>query len=109
MEEDDDNMKDTFNESQSKSVKTFCDGLNPLSNRDKPYYNLCTEFKKLKVDPNSIVEPLYNNKYVQFFNPRYVACAFVYSDEKIEDYCKNMDLDIADFIRYLVIVRDYLS
>jgi len=106
---DEDDMQDTFNESMQKSVRTFCDGLNPLSNRDKPFKNLCNEFEKLKVDPNDIVQNLYNNKYIQFLNPRYIACAFVYNNEKIEEYCNNLNLDIADFIRYLIIKREYLE
>jgi len=106
---EDDDMQDTFNESMAKSVRTFCDDLNPLSNRDKPFYNLCNELKKLRVDPNDIVQNLYNNRYIQFLNPKYVASAIIYDDSNIVEYCKNLDLDIADFIRYLVIKREYLE
>lgn len=110
MEEDDDFMQETFKETQQKAKDDFCRDLNPKSKRDKPFVDMCKEFKKQGIEPNDIVKELYNNPYVQFFNPRYIVMAKIYENNSgnLGKFCKNNNLDVADFIRYIEINKNFL-
>lgn len=103
-------FEETFKESQQKSVKRFCDDLNPRNVRDKPFVVLCQTFKKFGIDASEIAEGLQDNEYFPFLNPLYVAHAIMFEEENvpIERYVETHGLDLADFIRYTIIHKKFL-
>ena len=103
-------FEETFAESQQKSVKKFCDGLNPRNVKDKPFVALCKIFKRFGIDGNEIAEGLVDNPYMQFLNPEYVAYVKIYEEEggRIDKFVNTHNLDMADFIRYTIINKNYL-
>lgn len=103
-------FEETFAESQQRSVKKFCDDLNPRNVKDKPFVALCQVFKRFGLDGSDIAESLAENEYVQFLNPEYVAYAKIFEEEggRLEKFVKDNNLDLADFIRYTIINKKFL-
>lgn len=107
---DDVPLEETYAESQQRAVKRFCDELNPRNVKDKPFVALCSEFKKFGIEASSIAEGLQDNIYLPFLNMRYVVLAKIFEDstDSMQKFVKMHKLDIADFIRYTVINKNYL-
>jgi len=104
-------FQETYAESQQKSVKKFCEDLNPRNIKDKPFVALCQVFKRVGLGGSEGAEARADNGDRQFLNPEYVAYAKIYEDEggNLQRFVEANDLDLADFIRYTIINREYLS
>lgn len=109
---DEPEYQETFGEMQQKEVKKFCDEFHT----NKTVVALCKEYKKYGLDGSNIVEELQDNIYLPFLNPQYVVLAKIFEGEtkeptpaKIKKFVKTHNLDMADFIRYIEINKNYLN
>jgi len=105
-------FQETFTEMQQKEVKRFCDEFHT----NKTVVALCKEYKKYGLDGSDIVEELQDNIYLPFLNPQYVVLAKIFegetkkaTPENIKKFVKKHNLDMADFIRYIEINKNYLN